>query len=179
MKKLIIATSLLAALAGLGCNKLLEEEVKSILTPEFLSTEKGVSAGVDAAYAGNRLLWGNQDLFTLTVIGTDEFQRGVDGNGDVNNYSSGFTNSSGQGNNIWTNCYKYINACNGVIKFAPTVDMDANVKNKNCRSKISPRTILFRIGTILAGCYHYNRFPGSAGNCCQARAPGQCLCPDH
>jgi starch-binding outer membrane protein, SusD/RagB family len=128
MKKLIIYSSLIIALAGAGCNKLLEEEAKSILTPEFLSTEKGVNAGVDAAYAGNRFLWGNQDLFTLTVIGTDEFQRGVDGNTDVNNYASNYTNNNGQGNNIWSNSYKYINACNGVIKYAPLAEMDANVK---------------------------------------------------
>jgi hypothetical protein len=128
MKKLIIFGSIIAALAGAGCNKLLEEKVKSILTPEFLGTEKGVHAGVDAAYAGNRLLWGNQDLFTLTVIGTDEFQRGVDGNTDVNNYASSYTNGNGQGNNIWANCYKYINACNGVLKYGPEAEMDAAVK---------------------------------------------------
>lgn len=129
MKKLIIFSTIMVALAGAGCNKLLEEEAKSILTPEFLSTEKGVNAGVDAAYAGNRFFWGNQDLFTLTVIGTDEFQRGVDGNTDVNNYSSNYTNSNGQGNNMWGNSYKYINACNGVIKYAPLAEMDAAVKN--------------------------------------------------
>lgn len=128
MKKIFIYGSLMTALVVTSCNKLLEEEPKSILTPEFLITEKGVNAGVEAAYAGNRSLWGNQDLFTITVIGTDEFQRGVDGNTDINNYASTYTNSNGAVQRTWEACYRFINACNGVIKFTPEADMDAAVK---------------------------------------------------
>lgn len=128
MKKILLYGSLLAVLGTAGCNKLLEESPKGILTPEFLSTEKGVNAGVDAAYAGNRLLWGNQDLFTITVIGTDEFQRGLDGNTDINNYASTYTNSHGAVSRTWEACYRFINACNGVIKYTPEVEMSEAVK---------------------------------------------------
>jgi hypothetical protein len=100
---------------------MLEEDPKSILTPDFLRTTVGFQRGLDAAYAGNRMFWGNQDLFTMTVIGTDEFKRGIDGNSDINNYSSGYNSGNGSVVAIWRNCYYFINACNGIIDFAPDV----------------------------------------------------------
>lgn len=126
----MIYGGLLASLLVSGCGKLLQEEPKAILTPEFLASEKGLNAGLDAAYAGMRNFWGNQDLFTTTVIGTDEFQRGVDGNTDINNYASTYTNNNGPLRNLWTNAYRYINACNGVITYARTTVMDENVKKR-------------------------------------------------
>ena len=112
-----------------GCTKKLEEEPRSILTPSFFSTTQGFKQGLDAAYAGMRLFCGNQDYFTITVIGTDEFKRGIDGNSDVNVYSSGYTPSSGVINANWRNAYTFINTCNGVIENAPNVAMpDATKK---------------------------------------------------
>jgi starch-binding outer membrane protein, SusD/RagB family len=131
MKKSIIYVGLLAALLSTGCNKMLDEDPKSVLTPDFLKTAVGFQRGLDAAYAGTRMLWGNQDLFTMTVIGTDEFKRGVDGNSDINNYSSGFNSGNGQGAAVWRNCYYFINACNGLLDFAPAVtELDENTKKK-------------------------------------------------
>src|SRR5688572_33154946 len=109
------------ALLAAGCNKLLQEKPRSVLTPQFFATAQGFQAGLDAAYAGTRLFWGNQDYFTVTVIGTDEFKRGIDGNSDINVYSSGYTPSTGVINANWRNAYIFINACNGVIDNAPTV----------------------------------------------------------
>src|SRR6476620_4058044 len=79
----------------LSCKKKLIEEPRSLLTPGFLATTQGFQQGLDAAYAGTRLFWGNQDYFTITVIGTDEFMRGVDGNSDINVYKSSYTPSHG------------------------------------------------------------------------------------
>jgi hypothetical protein len=100
-----------------SCKKKLIEEPRSLLTPSFLSTTQGFQQGLDAAYAGTRLFWGNQDYFTITVIGTDEFKRGIDGNSDINVYSSGYTPSTGVINNNWRNVYTFVNACNGVINY--------------------------------------------------------------
>lgn len=123
---------LLLALLLFSCKKKLIENPQSILTPAFFSTTQGFQQGLDAAYAGNRMLWGNQDYFTLTVIGTDEFYSGVDagGNANLNSYNSLYTASSGQLLNIWRPCYTYINTCNGVIDNAPNVTLDANTKNR-------------------------------------------------
>ncbi|MDR7130226.1 hypothetical protein J2X69_002574 [Algoriphagus sp. 4150] len=105
----------------LSCDDRLIEEPKSILTPGFFSTTQGFQSGLDAAYAGNRMFWGNQDLFTITVIGTDEFYTGQDGNNNINKYNSNYTPSNGQITAIWRNAYTYINTCNGLIDNAPDV----------------------------------------------------------
>lgn len=113
-----------------GCNKMLEEEPRSVLTPQFFASVQGFQQGLDAAYAGTRLFWGNQDYFTITVIGTDEFKRGVDGNSDINVYSSGYNPSTGVINANWRNAYTFINTCNGVIDNAPNVPMPDETKNR-------------------------------------------------
>ncbi|HVK47263.1 MAG TPA: RagB/SusD family nutrient uptake outer membrane protein, partial [Pseudobacter sp.] len=123
MKKYLIYGCLLTSLLGGGCNKMLEEEPRAILTPEFLKTEKGVRKGLDAAYGGTRYVWGSQDLFVYLAGGTDEFVKGVDGNTDLNSYTSNFTPGQGSGNQIWLQCYRWINACNGIIANAPAIDM--------------------------------------------------------
>lgn len=130
MKKYIICGCLLVNLLGSACNKMLEEDPKSILTPEFLKTENGVKKGLDAAYGGTRYVWGSQDLFVLLAGGTDEFVKGVDGNTDLNSYTSNFTPGQGNGNQVWLQCYRWINACNGIIENAPLTDMDDAEKNQ-------------------------------------------------
>jgi starch-binding outer membrane protein, SusD/RagB family len=113
-----------------ACRKKLVEEPRSILTPGFFATTQGFQQGLDAAYASTRLIWGNQDYFTITVIGTDEFKRGIDGNSDINVYSSGYTPSTGVINANWRNAYIFINSCNGVIDNAPNVELADNLKKR-------------------------------------------------
>jgi hypothetical protein len=127
---LIIYTLLLGMIINSSCRKKLVEEPRSVLTPEFFSTSQGFQQGLDAGYAGMRLFWGNQDYFTVTVIGTDEFKRGIDGNSDVNVYSSGYTPSSGVINANWRNAYIFINTVNGVIDNAPNVNLADAVKKR-------------------------------------------------
>jgi hypothetical protein len=132
MKKsnIFLYSALLLTAFIAGCDKKLVEEPRSILTPEFFATTQGFQQGLDAAYAGTRLFWGNQDYFTITVIGTDEFKRGIDGNSDVNVYSSGYTPSSGVINANWRNAYTFINTCNGIIDNAPKVALPDATKNR-------------------------------------------------
>jgi hypothetical protein len=113
-----------------GCRKKLDEEPRSILTPEFFQTVQGFQQGLDAAYASTRLIWGNQDYFTITVIGTDEFKRGIDGNSDINVYSSAYNATTGVINANWRNAYTFINTCNGVIDNAPNVPMQESLKKR-------------------------------------------------
>lgn len=125
MKKLLIySIGLLVALTG--CNKKLKEAPNSILVPSFFQTSQGLQAGLDAAYAGMRNFWGAQELFTVTVIGTDEFQRGVDGNSDINLYS--YTTSHSTTTTLWKAAYIFINTCNGIIDYADKADLPAATK---------------------------------------------------
>src|SRR5688500_7480317 len=127
---ILIYTAELAVVIMISCRKKLIEEPRSILTPEFFSTAQGFQQGLDAAYASTRLIWGNQYYFTITVIGTDEFKRGIDGNSDINVYSSGYTPSTGVINANWRNAYIFINTCNGVIDNAPAVALPEDTKKR-------------------------------------------------
>src|SRR5258706_15087764 len=102
---IFLCSGLLAIFLFANCRKKLIEDPQSTLTPAFLSTTQGFQQGLDAAYAGSRLICGNQDYFTITVIGTDEFKRGIDGNSDINVYSSGYTPATGVISANWKNAY--------------------------------------------------------------------------
>jgi len=105
-----------------ACNKQLNENPQSQVTPQFFKTAQGFQSGLDAAYGGMRSLWGTENFFTLTCIGTDEFQTGNDGTGNaVNYYSSGYLPSDAKVTAIWTACYTYINTCNGLVDNAPQI----------------------------------------------------------
>ncbi|WP_217603193.1 RagB/SusD family nutrient uptake outer membrane protein [Chitinophaga sp. GbtcB8] len=122
---------------SLSCNKQLTEEPHSGLTPQYFNTAQGFQSGLDAAYAGNRSIWGTENFMTMTVPGTDEFKSGGGGNNDFNIYSSSFDASSGWVSGIWNACYTYINDCNGIIDNGPTVTgLDAaTVKQKVAEAK--------------------------------------------
>src|SRR5579859_6237282 len=108
MVSLPVATSLMQ-----GCNKKLQETPQSVITPAFFQTAQGFASGLDAAYGGMRNLWGTENLFTITCIGTDEFITGNDGTGNnINYYSSGYTPADGKLSGIWNPCYTFINDCN-------------------------------------------------------------------
>jgi starch-binding outer membrane protein, SusD/RagB family len=129
MKKILIIIFAGCFIFLAGCKKTLVEDPKSILVPNFFATSQGLQQGLDAAYAGMRNYWGAQDLFTMTVIGTDEYMRGIDGNSDINLYSSNYTSTNGSVNNIWKAAYTFINTCNGVIDNAAKVDLPVATKN--------------------------------------------------
>jgi hypothetical protein len=120
-----------------GCNKQLIEDPKSSLTPEYFKTAKGFQSGLDAAYAGNRNLWGSENLLTMTVPGTDEFKSGGGGNSSFNVYASSYDSSSGFLSGVWNPCYTFINTCNGIIDNGETVTgLDAaTVKQKVAEAK--------------------------------------------
>src|SRR3954466_11652568 len=130
MKRTNILLTICFVVAFLSCNKKLVEDPRSVLVPAVLNTAQGLQMALDASYAGTRLFWGNQDYFTVTVIGTDEFQRGVDGNSDINVYSSSYTPSHGTVNNNWRNAYTFINSCNAVIDNAEKADISQAVKDR-------------------------------------------------
>ena len=130
MKRINLLFATLLFTGFISCNKKLIENPRSTLVPGALNTAQGVQMALDAAYAGTRLLWGNQDFFTVTVIGTDEFQRGVDGNNDINVYNSNYTPSHGTVNANWRNAYTFINTCNAVIDNASVAGLAEAAKSR-------------------------------------------------
>ncbi|WP_413668003.1 RagB/SusD family nutrient uptake outer membrane protein [Mucilaginibacter sp. Mucisp86] len=112
-------TCLFLGLATTACKKTLLEDPKSTLTPTFFTTSQGFQAGLTAAYAGFRTIWGPDTYFEMTVPGTDEFIAGNDGNNGMVKYNSNFNTADGTVATIWKNCYTYINTCNGLIGSVP------------------------------------------------------------
>jgi hypothetical protein len=113
--KSVYISLLLACCIIPGCGKKLVEAPHSSLTPSFFSTAQGFQAGLDAAYAGNRNLWGTENFTTLFEPGTDAFSTGRDGNNNISFYTSGYDATSGYVSGVWNPCYTFINTCNGLV----------------------------------------------------------------
>jgi hypothetical protein len=100
-----------------SCESYLEEEPKSLLTAKYLETENGVNAALYSAYSDLRYFYGGEGALSVTCAGTDEWQRGPDGNATINLYGSGLPDQGLLGN-TWDWGYTAINTTNAVIEFA-------------------------------------------------------------
>ena len=75
MKRIHIKTFIGTALMTLfllSCSDILDEQPRSIYTPEFFKTEKGVYGGLTAMYAHLRYIYGQAYYFNSCLTGTDE-----------------------------------------------------------------------------------------------------------
>lgn len=117
-----------------SCEKsFLEETPRSVISPgNFYVDESGLNAGVNAAYASLRPIYGESEIpFRLTILGTDIFSYGKGTLGlPFNNYNPDLNSTAGEVSEIWINCYKTINIANNVLQSAPAVQMDAARKDR-------------------------------------------------
>jgi len=112
-----------------ACKKILEEQPRAQLTPEFFATPGGIEGGVAAGYSDLRNLWGTENFTNICDGGTDEVLAG----GSNNNiylftYSAVLSTSSNDFGALWNVFYEIINTENGVLKFGPAANMDATKK---------------------------------------------------
>lgn len=61
---------------------MLDEQPKTVYTPDFFTTQMGVEAGLTAPYAQLRYLYGNAYYYNIMTTGTDEATYGA--SADVN-----------------------------------------------------------------------------------------------
>jgi len=126
MKNLIIYIAVLFILASMfACEKFLEEEPKSLLTAKYLESEGGVYSALYSAYSDLRYFYGGEGGLSVTCAGTDEWQRGPDGNLNINMYNTGMV-TEGLLHNTWNWGYTSINTTNAVIKYAEASGMTAS-----------------------------------------------------
>lgn len=118
MRKLNIFVLVCSLVLGLSsCNDMLDEEPRSVLTPEFFKTAQGIERGLTAAYSGLRFQYGPEGAMTITLVGTDEATFGGDGDArNVNDYGSALFNH-GHLSTPWNRNYTFINTCNGIVDF--------------------------------------------------------------
>ncbi len=109
----------------MACTKILDEQPRSIYTPVYFNTEKGVESELTSLYAHLRLFYGSGYYFNSNVTGTDEatYAQSADNNFKIHDMS-------GQGNvtpddcnssALWDNAYANINTASGIIENAVEV----------------------------------------------------------
>lgn len=124
MKKLLKLVIIFGVgLFAYSCADFLEEEPRSLLTAKFLETPAGVESALISSYSDLRLFYGGESAMSMTVPGTDEFQRGPDGNLALMTYDQGALLTNGMVGTTWNWGYTAINTANAVIQFAPTSGM--------------------------------------------------------
>lgn len=79
--KPIIGVALVAFLL-VACSGILDEKVRSIYTPEYFKTQKGVEGGITSLYAHTRYFMGNGYYYSGIQSGTDEGTWGQNVNAD-------------------------------------------------------------------------------------------------
>lgn len=110
---------LLAALLG-GCTKVLEEQPRTLLTPDFFGTAEGLRAGLTAAYSQYRYYYASEQGMNMTVYGTDEYMHAQQVNNPPFSIYSGITAEDGNLGAAWSRAYPAINTCNGIIEVGAT-----------------------------------------------------------
>ena len=124
--KSVIVSALFILLAP-GCNKILEETPRSIYTPEFFKTEKGVLGGITSQYAHLRFIYGQPYYYNSLETGTDEYTYGQSGDGNQKDIDlSGVGNLTGttsRSDVLWGVAFSNINTASGIIENAASVGL--------------------------------------------------------
>jgi starch-binding outer membrane protein, SusD/RagB family len=127
--KIVIGTAAMALLLG-ACEDILEETPRSIYTPEYFKTEKGVMGGLTAMYAHLRYIYGQAYYYNACQTGTDEatWAASADGNfKDMDCSGQGaITPSTSRSDVLWGAAFSNINTASGVIENAAAVGTISN-----------------------------------------------------
>lgn len=123
IKSVIVST--LFILLGSGCNKILDEEPRSIYTPEFFKTEKGLLGGITSQYAHLRFLYGQPYYYNALETGTDEYTYGQSADGNHRDMDlsgvGNLTGASSRSDVLWGVAFSNINTASGIIENAAAV----------------------------------------------------------
>lgn len=126
MKKTLFISLVGISLFFTSCLSQLEEDVRTQVTDNYLTTTAGFNEAVNASYASlKNVFCGIEDntiIPNLTTFGTDTYSNGFDGGGKMFNFYNSDLNARNAfitGN--WNNLYTAINTCNAVITRAPQV----------------------------------------------------------
>jgi hypothetical protein len=122
--KTVIGTALMA-LFLVACEDILEETPRSIFTPEYFKTEKGVYGGLTSMYAHLRYIYGEAYYTNTLETGTDEatYAQSADQNFKVMDLTNQGTinSSSSRSDRLWNATFPNINTASGIIENATVV----------------------------------------------------------
>lgn len=118
IKSFIVTAILILSVSG--CKKILEEKPRSIFTPDFFKTEKGVLGGITSQYAHLRFIYGQPYYYNSLETGTDEYTYGQSADGNQRDHDlSGVGNinsASSRSDVIWGACFSNINTASGIME---------------------------------------------------------------
>ena len=122
--KTFIVTGLLMLFLG-SCSNVLEEQPRSIFTPEYFKTEKGVMGGITSNYAHLRYIYGQAYYYNTCLTGTDEatYAQSADANFKDMDYSGvgQVTPTTSRTDGLWQPAFININTASGIIENATAV----------------------------------------------------------
>lgn len=131
MNRIITKSLIGAVVAGtvmMGCSKILDEQPRSIFTPEYFKTKAGVEGGITAMYANLRYVYGNGYYYNASETGTDEATWGQNSDANIKDLDltgvGQVTPSSSRSDVLWNVAFGDINTANGVIENATQVNTD-------------------------------------------------------
>jgi hypothetical protein len=131
--KAIIGTVMLT-LFLMGCSKILDEQPRSLFTPDFFKSTAGVNGGLTSMYANLRYVYGNPYIYDAAETSTDECTWGASGAGasfntmDLSSTSgtpTPITPVNSDANGLWANAFTSINTASGVIENATSANKAA------------------------------------------------------
>jgi len=126
LNKMSIIVAVVAVLSSASsCKKILVEHPAAGLFPDYFTTSGGVLAGITGVYQDLRGYYSGEPVFWWD--GTDDATIGSSGGGalPLDTYSGINSSNTGPGfGNLWQD----INTLNGVIQFAPAINVDAATK---------------------------------------------------
>jgi len=127
--KAYIGTALLT-LSLLGCSDILDEQPRSIFTPDYFKSEQGVMGGLTSMYAHLRYIYGQAYYYNSCLTGTDEvtYAQSADANFkdmDLSGVGS-ITPSSSRSDALWGTAFTNINTASGIIENATAVGTISN-----------------------------------------------------
>src|SRR5690606_17211594 len=121
----------LAVLLMTGCSKILDEQPRSIFTPDYFSTEKGVLGGITSMYAHLRYLYGEAYYYNSCITGTDEatYAQSADGNfRDMDLSGVGQISATSHPTSfVWNVSFPNINTASGIIENAANVGVAESI----------------------------------------------------
>jgi len=123
--KTIIGSALLS-LSMIACTDILEEQPRSIYTPDYFKSEAGVMGGLTSEYATLRRMWGDAYFYSNGLTGTDEATwaaSGGQGNFKIMDISGEgvISATASDASGLSGNAFPAINTANGIIENATEV----------------------------------------------------------
>src|SRR5664279_443562 len=127
-KKISFAITFAVLMVISGCQKVLEEDPKSQITPQFFTTPGGILGGIAGVYSDMRNLWGTEGFINITLAGTDEVLAGGSASGVPWWTYNNIVASDNATTALWNIAYQDINTANGVLQFGATANLPDSTK---------------------------------------------------